>query len=75
MRGDDRQTSDLFSYLVGAARSVDHPLRPIRMMTDDALCRLSPIFETRSATIGRPSVPPEHLYACAVAPSALLGTE
>jgi transposase len=39
----------------------DHPLRAIRTMTDDALRRLSPRFETLYATTGRPSIPPEHL--------------
>jgi transposase len=39
----------------------DHPLRAIRLMTDDALRQLSPRFETMYATTGRPSIPPEHL--------------
>lgn len=37
----------------------DHPLRPIRQMTDEALRQLSPQFEAIYATSGRPSVPPE----------------
>jgi transposase len=39
----------------------DHPLRPIRQMTDAALTRLSGRFETLYSTTGRPSVPPEKL--------------
>jgi transposase len=62
MRGDDQQTSHLCSYLSPEQRvPVDHPLRPIRAMTDEALRRLSPKFEAQYATTGRPSVPPEHL--------------
>jgi len=62
MRGDDQQTSHLFSYLSPEQRvPADHPLRPIRAMTDEALRRLSPKFEALYATSGRPSVPPEHL--------------
>jgi len=62
MRGDDQQTSHLFSYLSPEQRvPTDHPLRPIRAMTDEALRRLSPRFEALYATTGRPSVPPEQL--------------
>ena len=39
----------------------DHPLRAIRVMTDDALRRMSPRFEALYASTGRPSVPPERL--------------
>ena len=62
MRGDDEQSGHLFSYLSPEQRvPADHPLRTIRMMTDDALRRLSPRFEAIYATTGRPSIPPEHL--------------
>ena len=62
MRGDDQHTSHLFSYLSSEQRvPVDHPLRPIRMMTDKALLALSLRFETLYAATGRPSVPPEQL--------------
>ena len=39
----------------------DHPLRAIRAMTNEALCRLSPRFEVLYAATGRPSVAPEQL--------------
>jgi hypothetical protein len=40
----------------------DHPLRPIRRMTDAALARLSSRLERRLySTTGRPSSPPEKL--------------
>jgi len=62
MRGDDHQTSHLFSYVSPEARvPQDHPLRAIRHMTDVALRALSDRFETMYSTIGRPSIPPEHL--------------
>ena len=62
MRGDDRDTGALFSYLSPEARvRPDHPLRPIRHMTDAALERLSPRFDRMYSEIGRPSIPPEKL--------------
>lgn len=62
MRGDDEQSGHLFSYLSPEQRvPTDHPLRPIRAMTDEALGRLSPRFEAMYAKTGRPSIPPEHL--------------
>lgn len=42
MRGDDEQSGHLFSHLSPEQRvPADHPLRTIRVMTDDALRRLS----------------------------------
>ena len=62
MRGDDEQSGHLFSYLSPEQRvPADHPLRAIRTMTDEALRRLSPRFESMYAKTGRPSIPPEHL--------------
>ena len=62
MRGNDEQSGHLFSYLSPEQRvPADHPLRPIRAMTDQALRRLSPRFEAIYATTGRPPIPPEHL--------------
>jgi transposase len=62
MRGDDDRSSHLFSYVSPEQRvPAHHPLRAIRTMTDAALGRLSPRFETLYASIGRPSVPPEQL--------------
>jgi transposase len=61
VRGDDEQSGHLFSYLSPEQRvPADHPLRAIRTMTDEALRRLSPRFETMYAKTGRPSIPPEH---------------
>ena len=62
MRGDDQQTGHLFSYLSPNDRvPADHPLRPIRQMTDTVLTRLSPRFDRLYSDIGRPSIPPEQL--------------
>ena len=52
----------MFSYLSPEQRvPQDHPLRPIRRMTDQALQRLSSRFERMYADIGRPSIAPEKL--------------
>ena len=62
MRGDDHDTGPMFSYLSPEARvRPDHPLRPIRRMTDAALQRLSPRFARLYSDLGRPSIPPEKL--------------
>ena len=62
MRGDDYQTSHLFSYLSPEERvPADHPLRAVRRMTDAALVRLSSRCALMYSAIDRPSVPPEQL--------------
>jgi transposase len=62
MRGEDRQQAHLFSYVSPERRvPADHPLRPIRMMVDAALEKLSPRFAALYSQTGRPSVPPEKL--------------
>lgn len=62
MRGDDRQTGYVFSYLSPEERvPADHPLRAIRRMTDAIFTRLSPQFDRLYSTMGRPSIPPEKL--------------
>ena len=62
MRGHDLHQDAMFSYLSPEQRvPQDHPLRPIRRMTDQALQRLSPRFERMYADIGRPLIAPEKL--------------
>jgi transposase len=62
MRGDDPRHESMFSYVTPEQRvRADHPLRPIRRMTDAALDRLSPRFTRLYSTTGRPSIPPEQL--------------
>jgi transposase len=52
----------MFSYVTPEQRvRADHPLRPIRRMTDAVMARLSRRFDRLYATTGRPSVPPEQL--------------
>jgi len=62
MRGDDPRHESMFSYVTPEQRvRAEHPLRPIRRMTDAALERLSPRFARLYSTTGRPSIPPEQL--------------
>jgi transposase len=39
----------------------DHPIRRIKLIVDQALRELSPVFNRMYEDIGRPSIPPEHL--------------
>lgn len=62
MRGQDRGSEGLFSYVSCEARvPANHPLRPIRAIVDEAVGVLSPEFETLYSKVGRPSIPPEKL--------------
>ena len=62
MRGTDKQTAQMFSYLSPEAMAPqDHPLRVIRRLANAALDRLSPAFEKLYSATGRPSIPPEQL--------------
>ena len=62
MRGADRQTGKLFSYVSPESLvPSDHPLRAIRLLVNAALERLSPAFSRIYADSGRPSIPPEKL--------------
>jgi transposase len=52
----------MFSYVVPEHRvRQDHPLRPIRRMTDEVLATLSLRFDRMYSDMGRPSIPPEQL--------------
>jgi transposase len=62
MRGTDTQQSSMFSYLSPEERvPAKHPLRPIRLLVDDALQSLSADFSRLYSAYGRPSIPPEKL--------------
>ena len=62
MRGFDKQQSAMFSYLSPEQRvPADHPLRPIREITDRALKGLSRTFNEIYSGTGRPSIAPEKL--------------
>lgn len=62
MRGSDKRSGELFSY-VDLERRVrqDHPLRAIRSLTDAALAALSGDFAALYSGLGRPSIAPEML--------------
>lgn len=62
MRGSDDQPTHLFSYISLEERiPADHPLRPIRLMTNEALRAISGEFDAVYSDFGRPSIPPEQL--------------
>jgi transposase len=62
MRGPDVQQTTMFSYLSPEDRvPAEHPLRPIRQITDGVLSQLSKTFARMYSRIGRPSIPPEKL--------------
>jgi transposase len=62
MRGADAQQTGMFSYVSPEQRiPADHPLRPIREMTDTVLRQLSPRFARLYAKTGRSSIAPEKL--------------
>jgi transposase len=62
MRGEERRSSELFSYVRLEERiPADHPLRAIRALVDETLAALSKRFEKVYSHTGRPSIPPEYL--------------
>lgn len=62
MRGEDRRTGALFSYVDLESRvRVDHPLRVIRGIVNEALAGLSSDFAKLYSPLGRPSIAPERL--------------
>ena len=62
MRGTDKRSGELFSYVDLEKRvRKDHPLRPIREMANTALAVLSGDFAALYSGMGRPSIAPEML--------------
>ena len=62
MRGSDKRSGELFSYVDLEQRiRLDHPLRAIRALTDPALAGLSGDFAALYSGMGRPSIAPEML--------------
>ncbi len=62
MRGEDHNQQAMFSYVSLEARvPKDHPLRPVRIMVDNALLNLAPLFKEMYSHTGRPSIAPEQL--------------
>ena len=62
MRGSDRTSGSLFSYVEIEERiSAKHPLRAIREIVNDALAELDAEFEALYEGTGRQSIAPERL--------------
>ena len=63
MRGSDRRSGELFSYVDVEMRvRTDHPLRTIRSLVNETLEALIAEFDALYSTrTGRPSIPPEML--------------
>ena len=62
MRGADKKQSSMLVLMSPETRvPQDHPLRAIKKLADEALGKLSPVFDAMYASGGRPSIPPERL--------------
>jgi transposase len=62
MRGETgKQKSMMIVFNVEAKIRKDHPVRQIKALADEALVRLSPVFDGMYSKTGRPSIPPERL--------------
>lgn len=62
MRGDEKRSEGLFSYVRLEERiASDHPPRAIRTLVEDVLAAMSARFEALYSHTGRPSIPPEQL--------------
>ena len=62
MRGNDHKQAVMFVAV--SPESVvpkDHPLRAVKIITDEILRELSPTFDQMYSRVGRPSIPPERL--------------
>jgi len=64
MRGENEQQAAMYSYISPEQRvPVDHPLRPLRQMTDEIFKQLSPRFTQLYSRTGRPSIAALRLVA------------
>ena len=62
MRGKDTKQSSMLMLISPESRVPGtHPLRAIKKLADEALAKLSPVFDAMYAADGRPSIPPERL--------------
>ena len=76
MRGEDKQTTHMFSDVSPEQQvPADHPLRAGRTMTDEALWSVSQRFANLYATTGRPSIPSEQLLRALISTGALYSSE
>jgi transposase len=62
MRGENTKQSSMLMLMSPESRvPTNHPIRRIKKLADDALAKLSPVFDEMYSTMGRPSIPPERL--------------
>jgi transposase len=62
MRTPDHQQQKLFFYFSTESRvPANHPLRPVKVMVEEALKTLDEKFRKMYSSTGRPSIPPERL--------------
>jgi transposase len=62
MRGEDKKQASMLMLMSPETRVPQtHPLRAIKKLADEALAKLSPVFDAMYAEGGRPSIPPERL--------------
>jgi transposase len=61
MRGDTTRQVMMTATTPEQLVPVDHPIRKIKPIVEQALAELSPVFEDIYSRVGRPSIPPEHL--------------
>ena len=67
MRGDEKRQEDLFHYFSVDGRIAEgHPIRELRRVCDEALRRLSLVFDNIYSDLGRPSIAPETLLKSSV---------
>ena len=67
MRGrKDPQATMLAFVDVEARVPLNHPLRTIKTVVDQALAALSPEFDQMYSVVGRPSIPPERVLKSSV---------
>ena len=76
MRGTDKKTKSLFSYVSPDDRvPADHPLRLILAVVNEVLEGLSGEFEEMYSHTGRPSIPPEQFIRALLCKTKFRGTE
>src|SRR6266849_3037818 len=62
MRGRQEPQASMLAFIdMESPVRLDHPLRTIKYLADEALADLSPVFDAMYAEIGRSSIPPERL--------------
>jgi transposase len=67
MRGENKSQSSMMCLLSPeTAVPKDHPIRKIKVLADDVLRELSPLFDAMYGTVGRPSIPPERLLKATI---------